>query len=303
MSWQDFLLIDLAPLSAAILSSLCCALCGNFLVLRGQSMTVDAISHIVLPGMVVSYLLSGVVSFLYMFWGAMAAAILGILAIEALGRLHDRGAVLGMVFSLFFALGILLLELFVDNRVHLDVMHILFGSLESVYWRGLGEETAFVPLLRAIPTTLVLLGGGLVFLLLCLFLFYKELVLASFDSSYARTQLAGIRWLDYGLALVVTFTIIAAFRLVGLILIVGMFVIPPLIASFIARSLPARILAGCGVAVMLCLLGYGVAVYLPFYLVGPELSFNLGGTIVSLAALITFMVLFIRRTLCPMIFH
>lgn len=303
MSWQDFLLIDLAPLLAAILSSLCCALCGNFLVLRGQSMMVDAISHIVLPGMVVAYLLSGLVSFFYMFWGAMAAAILGILVIEALSRFHDRGAVLGMVFSLFFALGILLLELFVDNRVHLDVQHILFGSLEAVYWSGLGEGASIGLLLQSLPINLVLLGSLLIFLLLCLFLFYKELVLVSFDSKYARSQFAHIRWLDYGFALVITFIIISAFRLVGLILIVGMFVIPPLIASFIAHRLPTRILVSCVMAIVLCLLGYGVAVYLPFHLVGAELSFNLGGSIVSLAALVAFVVLFVKKDLWQLIFH
>ena len=269
-------------------------------------MTVDAISHIVLPGMVGAFLFFGTVSFFNMFWGAMAAALLGIVLIEALSRFQDRNAVLGMVFSVFFALGILLLELFVDKRVHLDVMHILFGSLESVYWKGLGEEgtSFFSPeILRSAPRTLILLAALFLFLLVCLFLFYKEIVLVSFDRQSARLQLPATRWIDYGLSLVVTFTIVAAFRLVGLILIVGMFVIPPLMASLMTRRLSARFVVSGILSVGLCGLGYAVAVYVPVIVAGVEFSFNVGGTIISLGAFLTFLILLIKRSLWRLIFN
>ena len=269
-------------------------------------MTVDAISHMVLPGMVAAFLLFGTVSFLNMFWGAMAAALLGIILIEGLSRLQDRNAVLGMVFSVFFALGILLLELFVDKRVHLDVMHVLFGSLESVYWRGLGEEGTSLfswEILKSMPRTLIVLATLFLFLLFCLLLFYKEIVLASFDGQYAMLQLPATRWMDYGLSLVVTFTVVAAFKLVGLILIVGMFVIPPLMASFITRRLPSRFLVSGILSVLLCVLGYGLAVYVPAILVGVEFSFNVGGTIVFLGALATFIIVLVRKGLWQLISH
>lgn len=297
MPWHDFWLIDFAPLTAALLSSLCCCLPGNLLVLRRQSMMVDAISHIVLPGMVVAFLIFGTVSFVNMFWGAMVAAILGIMLIETLSRIHDSGAVIGMVFSVFFAAGVLLLELFVDTRVHLDVMHILFGSIESVYWAGLGEGRGFFsPLvLAAAPTELLILMVLLLFLVFCLTLLYKEMVLVSFDSLFAHTQRVAPRWMGYGLSTLVTLTVVAAFKLVGLILIVGMFIIPPVLAAAVTRRLHTRILMSLIMAAGLCIFGYGLAVYVP-PLLGAEFSLNVGGTIVAFGALTTFILLLFKRS-------
>lgn len=291
MVWMDFWRIDFAPLLAACLSALCCCLPGNVLLVRGQSMTTDAISHIVLPGMVAAFLVSGRLSFGFMLGGALLVCLLASLVIEWLGRRQNRDAVLGMVFCTFFAFGILMLELFVDRRVHFDVQHILFGSLESVYWPGLGEGAApfFAgQILGAAPPALVNLLVLFGFLVALFGIAYKEILALNFDFVHARVHWArptGATLIYYGLPVVTTMTIVVVFRLVGLILIVGMFIIPPLMASFFTKRMSRRILLSMGLAVWLCCTGYGCAVYGPV-LLGHTISLNVGGSIVVLGTFV-----------------
>ena len=292
MSFTDFWLIDFAPLLAAILSGICCTLCGNFLLVRGHSMTVDALSHMVLPGMVIAFFIAGSISFFYMFWGALAAALIGTILIELLGRIQDRNAVMGMVFSVMFAMGILLLEVFVDRRVHFDVTHILFGSLESVYWVGLGTPDIGVwDLLGYIPSSIAVLIFLVGLISLLIILFYKEILLICFDYEFARCTIKGARLIYYGIPIIITMTVVGAFRLVGLILIVGMFIIPPLIASLFASSIASRIFISCLLSVALCLAGYSIAVYVPIYMLNEGFSLNVGGTIVTTGGVLLFLIL------------
>ena len=299
MPWLDFWRIDFAPLLAACLSALCCCLPGNILLARGQSMTTDAISHIVLPGMVAAFLLSGRLSFGVMFWGALLICLPAILLIEWLGRRQNREAVLGMVFCTFFALGILMLELFVDRRVHFDVQHILYGSLESVYWPGLGEQPFSLfsaPMIANAPEVLVNLLVLLGFLIAIFSIAYKEILAANFDPIHTRIHWArpvGAAIIYYGLPVITTMTIVAVFRMVGLILIVGMFIIPPLMASFFVKRLSRRIQLSMVMAVLLCVAGYGLAVYGPV-LLGHNISLNVGGSIVVLGTLLCF-ILMLRK--------
>lgn len=299
MLFADFFGIDFAPLIAAILSALCCSLCGNFLLVRGHSMTVDAISHTVLPGMVVIFLIVKSISFFYLFWGALFAALSAIFIIEILARIQDRDAVMGMIFSVLFALGVLLLELFVDRKVHFDVTHILFGSLESVYWVDLGvDKLSIWDKLVKIPNSILLLLSLSLFIILLITLFYKEIVLVCFDYEFARIAYKHKAYfIYYAIPIVITMTIVAAFKLVGLILIVGMFVIPPLIATFLTHSIKSRILISGFISVSICIIGYDIAIYFPLLYSEHQFGLNIGGAIVSTGGLLLLLIILFKRML------
>ena len=112
MTTQEFLQIDLPAMTAAVLACISCALVGNFLVLRRQSMLGDAISHAILPGIVVGFLVTGTRAGLGVILGALAAAIVAGVLIEAVRRLGrlDGGAAMGVVFTVMFAGGVVLIE-------------------------------------------------------------------------------------------------------------------------------------------------------------------------------------------------
>ena len=132
----EFVQLSLTPMLIGILSAVACALPGNFLLLRRQALIGDAISHVVLPGIVVAFLVTGTVTAWPMMLGAGAAAIVAVLMIEAVKRLGrvEPGAAMGLVFTTLFAAGVLLLEQSDTSSVHLDVEHALNGNLESLIW-------------------------------------------------------------------------------------------------------------------------------------------------------------------------
>lgn len=296
---NDFWAIDFAPLLCAILSAVSCTIAGTLLLARNQSMTVDAISHMVLPGMVIAFFISGSISFIGVFWGALVASVLGIWLVEILSKNHDRGAVLGMVFSFWFALGIFLLEAFVDSRVHFDVTHILFGSLESNYWLDLGytREVGIIEVLANMPNEIAILIQMVVLISALVAIFYKEVVMVSFDYNYARTVIKKAPIIYYGIPIIITMAIVSSFRIIGLIMILGMFIIPPLFASLFSINLITRIFIGIAFAIFICVVGYGFAVYVPIFAGSPEFSLNVGGTIISFGTALLFIIVGIKELL------
>ena len=131
-----FLQLSLAPILIGVLSAIACALPGNFLILRRQALIGDAISHVVLPGIVVAFLATGVIAALPMLVGAAGAALVAVVLIETIKRVGriEPGAAMGVVFTAMFAGGVLLLEQTDTSAVHLDVEHALMGNLESLIW-------------------------------------------------------------------------------------------------------------------------------------------------------------------------
>ncbi|MEM6903805.1 MAG: metal ABC transporter permease, partial [Pseudomonadota bacterium] len=124
---NEFVALSLIPIVIGVLSAIACALPGNFLLLRRQSLISDAISHVVMPGIVVGFLISGAVSTWPMLLGAAGAAILSVVLIELIRQLGrvEAGAAMGVVFTSLFAFGVLLLEITDTSNVHLDVEHAL----------------------------------------------------------------------------------------------------------------------------------------------------------------------------------
>jgi len=185
MNGSEFVPLSLVPMLTGIFVAVACALPGNFLVLRRQALIGDAISHVVLPGIVVAFLLTGVVSTWPMLLGAAGAALVAVLAIEGVRRLGkiESGAAMGVVFTAMFAGGVLLLEQSDTSNVHLDVEHALYGNLESLIWLdATGWGSLFDPeALATLPVELPRMAVTLVFVTLFTAIFWRPLKISTFD--------------------------------------------------------------------------------------------------------------------------
>lgn len=215
------------------------ALLSCFLVLKGWALMGDAVSHAVLPGIVLAYLAG-----LPLILGAFAAGMVTTLATGWLAQNSrvKQDTVMGVVFSGMFALGIVIFVA-VPTNLHLD--HILFGNL-----LGVGPDDLWTAGLIA----LVVSAG--------LLLRWKDLMLHTFDPAQARASGLAVGWLHYGLLTALSLTIVATLTATGLILAVGLLIAPGAIAFLMVRSF-GRMLV---VAVAVCLASMLAGVYLSFHL-------------------------------------
>lgn len=270
MSGEEFVPLSLTPMLIGIFAAVACALPGNFLLLRRQALIGDAISHVVLPGIVVAFLISGVVAAWPMMLGAAGAAVVAVVLIEAIRRLGriEPGAAMGVVFTTMFAGGVLLLEQTDTSAVHLDVEHALYGNLESLIWLdAVGWSSLLDPdALHHLPVELPRMALTLVGVALFIALFWRALKISTFDEGFARTM--GIRTNALGLGLVITAAIaaVAAFDAVGSIIVIAMFICPPAAARMMTNRLEGQIGWSIGFAVLSAVLGYVLAGYGPLWL-------------------------------------
>ena len=285
----EFVTLSLTPILIGICVAVACALPGNFLLLRGQALIGDAISHVVLPGIVVAFLLTGLVATGPMLLGAAAAAIVAVIAIEAIRRLGriEAGAAMGVVFTAMFAGGVLLLEQSDTSNVHLDVEHALFGNLESLIWLDAdGWASLLDPVaLAGLPVELPRMALALVGVGLFVWLFWRPLALMSFDEGFA--QGVGLHTGALGLALVIVSAVaaVAAFDAVGSIIVIAMFICPPAAARMMTNRLEHQVAWSIGFAVLAAVLGYVLAGYGPLW-VGATASVSAAGMVATVSGVI-----------------
>lgn len=223
----------------ALIVSVPTALLSCFLVLKGWALMGDAVSHAVLPGIVLAYILG-----LPLILGAFGA---GMLTAVATGFLTENSrvkqdTVMGVVFSGMFGLGIVLYTA-ITSDVHLD--HILFGNMLGVQQGDLWTAG----LISAVVTVALVLK-------------WKDLMLHAFDPAQARASGLRVGLLHYGLLTILSLTIVATLTATGLILAVGLLIAPGAIAFLLARSF-GRMLA---VAVTVCMAAMLAGVYASFFL-------------------------------------
>lgn len=289
MSGAEFVPLSLTPMLIGIFVAMACALPGNFLLLRRQALIGDAISHVVLPGIVVAFLLSGMVAALPMLLGAAAAAIISVVAIEAIQRLGkiEPGAAMGVVFTTMFAGGVLLLEQSDTSSVHLDVEHALFGNLESLIWLDALGWSSLLDLdaLSGLPVELPRMAGTLVLVGLFIGVFWRPLKISTFDEGFAQT--IGMRTRPLGLALVVVSAIaaVAAFDAVGSIIVIAMFICPPAAARMMTNRLETQVAWSMLFALLAAVSGYILAGYGPLWL-GFDASVSAAGMIATMSGVL-----------------
>ncbi|MDP2517479.1 MAG: metal ABC transporter permease [Shimia thalassica] len=289
MSGEEFVPLSLTPLLIGMFAAVACALPGNFLVLRRQALIGDAISHVVLPGIVVAFLITGMVSTWPMMLGAAGAAVLAVVLIEAIRKLGriEPGAAMGVTFTSMFAAGVLLLEQSNTSNVHLDVEHALYGNLESLIWLdAIGWQSLFDPIaLAGLPHELVRMSVTLVVVSVFIWVFWRPLKLSTFDEGFARTL--GIPTDLVGLALVIIAAIaaVAAFDAVGSIIVIAMFICPPAAARLMTNRLETQIMWSVIFALLSAILGFFIAGYGPLW-IGAENAVSAAGMIATVSGLI-----------------
>jgi len=282
--------LDLFPLLAGVLAAVSCGVLGNFLVLRRLSLMGDAISHSVLPGLVAAFLLTSTRSPLVMLAGAAVAGVATVVLVElvkALGRV-EPGAAMGVVFSVLFALGVLLLEQAAVRHVDLDADCVLHGQLETLVWSG--GPMSFAELepravLAALPRQVSMLMAITVLAFAFVIVLFKELRLAAFDPALATSLGYHAGVLHYALMIVVAAATVAAFEAVGSILVIAMLVCPAATARLLTDRLPAQIVVSALVAIAASAGGYVAATVVPL-LLGAEDSVNAAGSMAVMAGLL-----------------
>jgi manganese/zinc/iron transport system permease protein len=260
--------LDLFPMTAAVLAAVGCGVLGNFLVLRRLSLMGDAISHSVLPGLVIAFLIITTRSPLAMFVGAAIAGVATVVLVELVKKLGrvEPGAAMGVVFSVLFALGVLLIERAAVRHVDLDADCVLHGQLEYLVWYGAPESWGGLwrmETLEAVPRQVWMLAGMVV--LACAFtgVFFKELRIAAFDPALATTQGYSATLMHYLLMVFVAGATVASFEAVGSILVVAMLVCPAATARLLTDRLHAQVIWSVVVALVCGVGGYLAASVVP----------------------------------------
>ncbi|MGI9481029.1 MAG: metal ABC transporter permease [Hyphomicrobiales bacterium] len=286
---SEFVQLSLTPLLIGILASIACALPGNFLILRRQALVSDAISHVVLPGIVVAFLVTGVISTWPMMIGAGAAAIVAVVLIETIKRLGriEPGAAMGVVFTSMFAGGVLLLEQSDTSSVHLDVEHALYGNLESLIWLAADDWSSLfdAAALAELPAELPRMAAVTVFIVILTFIFWRPLKISTFDEGFAKTMDIPPGAVAIGLVIVAAIAAVAAFDAVGSIIVIAMFICPPAAARLMTNRLEMQILWSLFFAVLSAVLGYVLAGYGPLWF-GADHAVSAAGMIATVSGII-----------------
>jgi manganese/zinc/iron transport system permease protein len=285
----EFVPLSLTPILIGTFAAIACALPGNFLILRRQALIGDAISHVVLPGIVVAFLITGTVAAVPMMLGAGAAALVAVAGIEAVRRLGriEPGAAMGVVFTAMFAGGVLLLERSDTSSVHLDVEHALMGNLESLIWLdATGWGSLLDPAALAyLPPELGRIAVTLAVIVVLLAVFWRPLALATFDEGFARTLGLPVSLIGLGLVAVAALAAVAAFDAVGSIIVIAMFICPPAAARLMTDRLGVQVAWSVVFATLSAVLGYVLAGYGPLWL-GMRDAVSAAGMIAAVSGLI-----------------
>ncbi|MBR8831817.1 MAG: Manganese transport system membrane protein MntB [Chroococcopsis gigantea SAG 12.99] len=218
----------------SIIVGIICAVVGSYLMVQRLALLGDAISHSVLPGLAIAFLLE-----INLFIGAFIAGILGTVLINLIRTRSPikEDAAMGIVFSAFFALGITLITVIQkDNKI--DLNHYLFGNILGVT----GDD---------IRDTLVIA----VIVLLTVFLLYKELLFYTFDKLGAQAAGLPVNLLDMGLMVLIGLTIVASLKAVGVILVLALLITPPATAYLLLPRLHQVMGLAIALGVFACVSG------------------------------------------------
>ncbi len=257
---------------AGILSAVACTLPGNFLVLRKMSMMGDAISHAVLPGLAIAFLITGSRSDIAMFVGAAVVGLLTALFTQWVNHFGkvDESASMGVVFTTLFAIGLVIIVRAADH-VDLDPGCVLYGAIELV-----PLDTTHV-LGFDIPRVVSALAIVLIINTLFVILFFKELRITSFDPGLAMTLGVNAHVMHYSLMSIVAVTTVACFESVGSILVIAMLIVPPATAYLLTDRLSIMVPLSATIAALCAVLGHFLAVLGPNWIGYGNISTNTAG--------------------------
>lgn len=244
----------------SVVVGIICGIIGSFIILRGMALMGDAISHAILPGVAISYMLG-----INYFYGAVFFGILTAFGIGVVSQ-HSRiknDASIGIVFTAFFALGIILIG---KAQTATDLTQILFGNVLSV---------------RTSDMVITIIIG--IIIIMCVIIFYKELLVSTFDETLAASYGLPTKWIHYGIMLLLTLATVASLQTVGVVLVVAMLITPASTAYLLTNRFSIMIVLSSFFGALSSVIG----LYISF-------KYNLSsGAVIVIAATIIFMIVFI----------
>ncbi|WP_440857521.1 metal ABC transporter permease [Staphylococcus shinii] len=247
-------------LITSIVIGMICGVIGCFIVLRSLALMGDAISHAVLPGVAISYMIG--INFFY------GAVVFGVLAALGIGFVNQNSKIksdssIGIVFSSFLALGVLLIT---KAQSAIDLTEILFGNVLTV---------------KPEDRTLTFIVVAIV--LIVIIVFYKEFLLSSFDSTMAAASGLPVKFIHYTLMVLLTLVTVASLQTVGVILVVSLLITPASTAYLLTKRLSTMILTSALIGMVSSVIGLFFSV-----------TFNLpSGVVIVLVITIIFIITFI----------
>ena len=246
-------------LITSIVIGMICGVIGCFIVLRSLALMGDAISHAVLPGVAISYMIG--INFFY------GAVVFGVLAALGIGFVNQNSKIksdssIGIVFSSFLALGVLLIT---KAQSAIDLTEILFGNVLTVK----PEDRTITFIVVAIVLVVIIV-------------FYKEFLLSSFDPTMAAASGLPVKFIHYTLMILLTLVTVASLQTVGVILVVSLLITPASTAYLLTKRLSTMILTSALIGMMSSVIGLFFSV-----------TFNLpSGVVIVLVITIIFIITF-----------
>ncbi len=216
-------------LIVAVLVGLLCAVVGSYLMVQRLALLGDAISHSVLPGLAVAFILG-----MNIFVGAFIAGVLSTMVITWIRTRSPikEDAAMGIVFSAFFALGVTLITIVQkDNKI--DLNHFLFGNILGVTVSDMRD----IAVIAAV-------------VLIVVFLLYKELLFYTFDPLGAQAAGLPVNRLNFGLMVIIALTIVASLKAVGVILVLSLLITPGATAYLLVKRLHEVMILGAIIGVI-----------------------------------------------------
>jgi manganese/iron transport system permease protein len=227
-------------LITAVLIGLLCAVIGTYLMVQRLALLGDAISHSVLPGLAIAFMIGANI-----FVGAFIAAMVSTVAIAVIKNRSPikEDAAMGIVFSGFFALGVTLITV-IQKTNKIDLNHFLFGNILGVT----PNEVRDTAILTAVALIIV-------------FLLYKELLFYTFDPVGSRVAGLPVNQLNISLMLLISLTIVASMKAVGVILVLSMLITPGATAYLLVNRLHQVMILGAAIAIISSIVG----IYLSYF--------------------------------------
>lgn len=254
----------------ASLVGVSCGLIGALLILRRMAMMADAISHTVLLGIVIAFLITRELSGIHMLIGAIAAGLLTAILVQWFHSLGvQQEASIGVVFTSLFAIGVVLIATKVGNA-HLDVKHTLMGEITFIPW-----EKISLPWIGDIPEAVFILSIVLIVVLIAVIGFFKEWKLTSFDPALAASIGLPVVLMHYVFMGLVSVTTVAAFDAVGAIMVVAMLITPAAAAYLWTDRLGIMMILSGVFGIIAAISGYYIAVWLDTSISG-SMAFSTG---------------------------
>lgn len=242
-------------IATGILTAVCCSLLGCFLILRRMAMLGDAISHAILPGLVIAFLISGSRSSIPMLLGAAVIGLLTTVLIEFLSTKSklQADASIGITFTFLFAVGIILVSS-LSGQIDLDQDCVLYG------------EIAYVPLDKLVlnginlgPRAIWITGLNLLLVVIFIRFGFKGLQITTFNQDFAKSLGISVLTWQYVLMASVSLTTVLNFELVGAILVVAFLIVPPATAYLITTQLKNMLAWSAVFGVLSATLGFFLA--------------------------------------------